>query len=225
MEFGYWGIKGAGEPIRWLIAYLGLEVAEYNPVSREAWVERKATLGPFPNLPFLKDGDFFLSETSAIPYYLIEKSGKTELLGKTTEDKARILQIQGFLLDVRQALTKSFFAPGDHKASIGKVTTETVVPKFQLLEALLGDKDFLLGYLTWADFQFAFTAQFFSAGIRSVGLECPLATTPKLKALVARVVALPGVSARYEASKSVPYMPPGMLPFNIHTTAELDAQS
>ncbi len=44
----------------------------------------------FPNLPYLIDGDFKLTESRAINLYVIMKSGKTDLLGKTIEDKARV---------------------------------------------------------------------------------------------------------------------------------------
>ena len=118
-------------------------------------------------------------------------------------------------MNIRQALIKSFFIAGDYKVNISKVTIETVVPRFQQLENFLGgDKEFFLGYLTWTDFIFAFSAEFFSAAIKSFGLECPLAVLPKLKALNGRVVSLPGVSARVQHSRSIPYMPPGVLPFN-----------
>ena len=47
----------------------------------------------FPNLPYLIAGDFKLSESSAINNYIIRKSNKQELLGKTSEDQARIEMI------------------------------------------------------------------------------------------------------------------------------------
>jgi glutathione S-transferase len=36
----------------------------------------------FPNLPYVIDGDFKLTESKAIHLYIIKKSGKTDLLGK-----------------------------------------------------------------------------------------------------------------------------------------------
>lgn len=63
----------------------------------------------FPNLPCLVDGDFKISESSAIPRYIINKSGKTELLGKTIHDQAKVDEFNGVLGDVRQAIGPLFW--------------------------------------------------------------------------------------------------------------------
>jgi glutathione S-transferase len=225
MEFGYWGIKGVAEPIRWLIAYLGLEVKEWNPATPEEWAARKASTAPFPNLPFFVDGDFTLTESTAIPVYLIHKAGKTELLGKTTQDQARVRQIEGVLADIRQSFFKVLFTPGDHKESVTKAIApgSAIATKVEQLAAFLGDRETFLGYLTWADFQFAFLSQIAGAVAHSLGLSCPVSAHANLQALIKRVVALPGVAERYAASKAVPFMPPTMMPFPVHTTAEIEA--
>jgi glutathione S-transferase len=225
MEFGYWGIKGVAEPIRWLIAHLGLAVKEWNPASPEEWGTRKATTGPFPNLPFFFDGDFALTESGAIPVYLIHKAGKTDLLGKTLQDQARVRQIDGVLADIRQSFFKVLFAPGDHKENIGKAIEagSAIANKVDQLAAFLGDKPFFLGYLTWADFQFAYLSQMAGAVAHSLGLKCPVAAHENLKTLIKAIVALPGVAERFNASKPVPFMPPTMMPFPVHTIAEIEA--
>jgi glutathione S-transferase len=225
MEFGYWGIKGVAEPIRWLIAHLGLDVKEWNPANPEEWGARKASTGPFPNLPFLVDGDFALTESGAIPVYLITKAGKTELLGKTVQDQARVRQIEGVLADIRQTFFKVIFTPGDHKETIGKAIEagSAIATKIDLIAAFLADREYFLGYLTWADFQFAYLSQIAGAVAHSLGLKCPVAGHANLQALVKRVIALPGVAVRFNASKPVPFMPPTMMPFPVHTTAELEA--
>ena len=43
-----------------------------------------------PSLPYLVDGDFKLAESTAIPVYLLRKYGKEDMLGKNTEDMARV---------------------------------------------------------------------------------------------------------------------------------------
>ena len=120
MEFGYWGCKGRAESIRWLIAYIGLEVKEWNPIDYASWIDRKPEIKPFPNLPFLIDGNVTITESRAIPHYIINKSGKNELLGKNSQDRARVLQIEGVLDDTHESLGKVLGSGPDFAAALAK---------------------------------------------------------------------------------------------------------
>lgn len=230
MELGYWGIKGVAEPIRWLLAYLKVEHKEYNPASREEWFDTKKAQvgGDFPNLPYLVDGDFKLTESGAIPSYIINKSGHTELLGKNIQDQARVRQIEGVLGDIRQNIFKALFAGGDEpavKAAITKAfeANGATATKFEQLSKFLGAKDYFLGYLTWADFQFAYIAELTAALSLSLGVDCPACKFENLGKLCCRIHGLEGVKARFDAVKAVPFMPP-MFPFKFATTADLEAK-
>ena len=111
IKLGYWGIRGLAQPIRLLLAYTGLEWENVAYVDPTQWHGNdKQTLGlDFPNLPYLIDGDFKLTESSAIERYVVERSGKTELFGKTAQESARITQVIGVLLDARTNMMKLFF--------------------------------------------------------------------------------------------------------------------
>ena len=228
MEFGYWGLKGAGETIRWLIGYLGLQVKEYNPASREEWFDtKKGSLGlDFPNLPYLIDGDFKITESGAIPYYLIHKSGKTELLGKDFKEQAVVRELEGVLGDIRQAVSKIFWAPENHAAEFAKATGagSSVATKIEQLSKFLGNKDFFLGHLTWADFVFAYIAENIWAASLSLGAECPVCKHENLGKLVKRVKELPGIKERVEKAKAIPYAPPAYLKFTLLTAQEAEAK-
>lgn len=84
VKYGYWGVRGAGQVGRLLLAYTGANWENIKYTSREEWFDKdKKNLGlPFPNLPYLIDGDFKVTESRAINSYIIKKSGKKELLGK-----------------------------------------------------------------------------------------------------------------------------------------------
>jgi glutathione S-transferase len=86
--FGYWGIRGLGQVARLLLAYSGLAWEDHKYLEKEKWFDKdKKELGfAFPNLPYLIDGDFKLTESRAINLYVIKKSGKTDLLGKNLKD-------------------------------------------------------------------------------------------------------------------------------------------
>ena len=222
MEFGYWGIKGRAESIRWLIAYTGADVKEWNPTDLQAWVARKPETGPFPNLPFLIDGDVKITESGAIPYYIIHKTGKTELLGKTIQDSARIRQIEGVFTDIQDYLLKVLGSGPDFAAAIAKTLepTAAVATKIAQLSSFLGEKDFFLGYLTWADIKAVAGARVVQSLALSLGQPCPFAKHANLESLIKRVEALPAIQPRVAASLAVPFFPPQLVPFPLKTQAE-----
>ena len=226
MELGYWGIKGIAEPIRWLIAVLGLQVKEYNPASMEEWFgEKKQSLGlPFPNLPYLVDGDFKVSESLAIPLYLCNKAGKPELLGKDIKEQAVVREIEGVFLDIRKEIYQVIFGAADHKANWEKAIAPTSVisTKLAYLEKFLGDKEFFLGHLTYADLLFAYYSEFIWAISDSFGIKNPIEVRfGKLDKFCYKIHDLAGVKERHVASLNIPYMPPSMLKFHLSTFGEV----
>jgi len=68
LVFGYWPLRGLGQQIRLLLSYLGLPWEAKIYTMREEWFENdKKNLNlAFPNLPYLIDGDFKLTESAAI---------------------------------------------------------------------------------------------------------------------------------------------------------------
>jgi glutathione S-transferase len=62
-------------------------------------------------LPYLIDGDFKLTESSAIAKYIINLSGKTELLGKNVHDQGVIDNILGVINDILKEVRGLYFNP------------------------------------------------------------------------------------------------------------------
>jgi glutathione S-transferase len=163
--FGYWAIRGKGQVPRLLLAYTGTKFTPkiYNfnsQVNREQWfVHEKQSLGlPFPNLPYLIDGDVKMTEMEAISWYIIERSNKRELEGKTIADRGMIGNINGVLTDIMSDIIKLFIERAGEKPNEKsseekeKTFTDKVKTKFDYIYKFLGDKDWLLGYLTFSDF-------------------------------------------------------------------------
>lgn len=69
----------------------------------DTWAKQRSNLiqdgFSLPNLPLLIDGDFILSESWAIPEYIINFYGNHELLGKDIKSKANHTMILGGIRD------------------------------------------------------------------------------------------------------------------------------
>ena len=151
---GYWGITGLGQALRYLLSYLEADWKDEVYTDRDKWfAQDKTGLGiPLPNLPYLIDGDFKLSESSAILRYLPKRFGKTDLLGKTIEDQARVDQILGVMGDIHNAISGGMKEEGweQKRAEVyGKGKD-----KLNELEKNVKE-NYTLGYLTIADFKLA----------------------------------------------------------------------
>ena len=105
------------------------------------WQAQREALMEFPNLPYIIDGDFKLSETIAVQFYIAEKYCPA-LLGSTPEQKARAIQLhkigdENFMSSVRMC-----FAEGNDKASITAKLMDGLAPLGNLLN---DDRQFLTG--------------------------------------------------------------------------------
>ena len=227
MELGYWNIKGIVEPIRWLIEYLDIHVKIVTP-SRDEWYNsKKYDMGlNFPNLPYFIDGDVKITESSAIPYYLAHKFNKPELFGKDYKEEALVRQYQGLILDLYQILRESLNAPNAAE-EFQKVTSKgsKFQTKIEELSKSLGEKEYFLGHLTWADFVFAYIGEFYFILSETFGTDKDILEKPaNLKALVGRVHHLPGVKERVAEAINLPIYPDGRFSFKILTTAQAKAK-
>jgi glutathione S-transferase len=85
---GYYRFRGKAQVPRLLCEYLELPYQDlfldpdqwklFREVEAERWIVK--------DLPFLKQGDFVLTGNNAMITYVIELSGRRDLLGRTLED-------------------------------------------------------------------------------------------------------------------------------------------
>lgn len=152
---GYWGVRGAGQISRLLLAYTGAAWEDVKYTSPDQWFGKdKLEIGfNFPNLPYLIDGDLKLTETSAIHRYIPKRFGKGDLLGKDLKDQATVDNIIGVFNDVKSAIAPLFWDK-EWQSKVEAALTK-IDPKLDALAKFYGEKEFALGYLTLADFYVA----------------------------------------------------------------------
>ena len=158
LTLGYWNIRGLAESIRLLLHYLEIEYKEvlydFGPApdfKGDSWFNVKYTLGlDYPNIPYLIDGDFKMTESNAILRYICEKY-KPELLGETLKERAFVNMAVGVLGDLNSAKGQLMYGGKDCPGN--EQFKNTVKNKLSDLNNLLGKNKFLAGEkITYADF-------------------------------------------------------------------------
>ena len=155
MKFGYWKIRGLGQVPRLVLAYTGQEFTEEQYEGREKWFdEDKKNLGiEFPNLPYLIDGDFKLTQSKAIIAYVVMKSGKVDLFGKDLQDKVRCMQLGGVFEDGMKDFGGLFWNPKYEE--LKEAAVQKLQGKLEMISKFIGEKDWAMGYPTICDFAIA----------------------------------------------------------------------
>lgn len=134
---------------------------EIQYVEDDDWFVRdKFNLGlPFPNLPYIIDGDVKLTEFTALFDYLADTYGKPEWVGNG-QDKYTVRMLRGLFEDVASGLYHTTIEPEGKRE---KTLESEVLAKLRYVKTFLGAKEYLLGYFTVADIYFLSVLNFFKA--------------------------------------------------------------
>nr|XP_034355334.1 glutathione S-transferase Mu 2-like isoform X2 [Arvicanthis niloticus] len=116
MTLGYWDIRGLGQAIRLLLEYTDSSYEEKRytmgdapDYDRSQWLSEKFKLGlDFPNLPYLIDGSYKITQSNAILRYL---GRKHNLCGETEEERIRVDILENQAVDTRRQLAMVCYSP------------------------------------------------------------------------------------------------------------------
>lgn len=147
---GYWRARALAEPIRLLLTHLEVPFEDkmypMGPApayDQTEWQQEKATLPMnYPNLPYLADGSFYLSESWAILKYVSGKY-RPEYLGRGIEQRAQAAMLEGVLMDLRTGVAKVQYA-GNNEVEKASALDRARIGLNRLVK-FIANKQFLLG--------------------------------------------------------------------------------
>ena len=140
----------------------------------------------FPNIPYIKHGNFMISEHQAVMRYVCEQFNP-ELLGKTLRDKGMADMTTNVIYDlIKASRGPCYMAPDE--ATAKKEVLEATEKLLPAIVKFLGDKKYLIGeYLTYVDFYFYEHMDYTNLVIDNHASN----THPTVKAYMERMAALP----------------------------------
>ena len=156
----YWPIRGLGEPVVTLLNYLEIPYELHQKTSMEQMLKEKNALIEkgflFANLPYIQDGETYLSETVNIMEYLCKKAKRTELI-PTCEEYFKFHEMKGAMIDLKNLSTSKFYQVKtmDELKDLLTSGSSRWQSKLNAFEQILKKSDFVFGRLTYLDFYFA----------------------------------------------------------------------
>ncbi|VDL58952.1 unnamed protein product [Hymenolepis diminuta] len=179
----YWDVRGRAESIRLLLRYLGVEFEDKLYHSGSEWFDEKFKLGlDFPNLPYYIDGDFKLTQSSAILEYIADKH---DMVPNCKRRRAILHMLLNASLDLHTNFGRLCYSPDfeNLKAPFLKGLPDSL----RTFEEYLGDKTWLTGdKINYPDFHLCELLN----QLEKFEPSC-LAGFPKLKAYLTRFENLP----------------------------------
>ncbi|CAD8202609.1 unnamed protein product [Paramecium pentaurelia] len=159
LEFGYWTIRGIGQPLRYLLEYVEIPYTQKNfNIIESEWFDSVAkpplNQEVLANLPYIKDGDKWIFESQALYIYIAYRANRADLLGSTNEEQVVVEQVKGVLLDLYRAFRSLIALPEvDYLAKKDEYFNTEVLWIIEKLNKFIQGKTWATGNnLTYVDF-------------------------------------------------------------------------
>ena len=144
ITLGYWGIRGLGQPIRYLLVCAGVPFSEIRTgvlqdgtllnkeEEDEDWANVRSTLTmPFPNLPFLIDSSggtpVQLTQSNAILRYL---AGRLDFYGDSESERTEIDVLQDEAYDFRNEIIQTAYTPAEEYQALYQHFSTHTLPRY-----------------------------------------------------------------------------------------------
>lgn len=153
VTLGYWYVRGRAQIPRLLLAYTEADWEDVQYTKPEEWFGKdKQGLGiGFPNLPYIIEGDFKMSETEAIIKYIADRSNKSDqLLGSNPQERGLIWNVAKVVGEILDKVNEICYSKTPEEGK--KENHDFFKAKLELLGKFKGNKEWLTGKLTVADF-------------------------------------------------------------------------
>ena len=197
LVIGYWPFHGIAAPAFLLCAYFNRELKLES--AGTDWDKKKFGMGlDFPNLPYLKDKDFKVTESTAIFEY-IAKTCQQDFAGKDLIETAKMRMLEGVVIDIRNEFASKVMAgkPGTNfKPVFEGIMNDPKskgASKMKSLSDFLGNNKFFMGRLTMIDFYIAYFVYLIDHMSHLTGASKPFAKHRNLQEHVDTVFKLKGV--------------------------------
>ena len=158
LVIGYYPVRAKAQLSRLLCEYLHIPYLDYflNPNEWDELKKNEARDWIIKDLPFMMDGDFVVTGSTACSYYIIEKANRLDLLGRTIEDNIKITSF-GNRKDLNNAVLGLIC-----KFKVNKTAEEMkylkhqwatkIEPILQVQEKEAKEDKWYLGYISLIDF-------------------------------------------------------------------------
>ncbi|XP_057649483.1 glutathione S-transferase Mu 6 [Chionomys nivalis] len=200
---GYWDIRGLGHAIRLLLEYTETSYEEKRyamgdapDYDRSQWLNDKFKLGlDFPNLPYLIDGSYKITQSNAILRYL---GRKHNLCGETEEERVRVDIVEKQVMDTRIQMGTLCYSPDFEKRK--PEFLKGLPGQLKLYSEFLSQRPWFAGdQITFADF-----LVYDVLDQHRIFEPTCLDAFPNLKDFVARFEGLKKISAYMKSNRFLP---------------------
>jgi glutathione S-transferase len=198
--------------VRKTLAYIAEKglVVETKPTGLNSTDPAFRQASPFGKIPAFRDGDFSISDSTAIITYLETRFPDPPLLPASPESRARVVWFEEFSdtlfvgagakLFFNRLVAPRFLGREGDLAVADKAEKEELPPLFDYIERVMPESGFLVDdRLTIADL--AVASPF--VNLMHVGVSIDAATRPKTAAFVAAMLARPSFASLVAAEKSM----------------------